>query len=350
MRYYTGLDVSMKTTSICIVDENSKIVFQDTVETDPTAITSTLENTRLPIIKVALESGSISHWLIKSLKKRGLPVVCVDSRKMSKILSIKINKTDKNDAFLIAEALRSGFYSEVVEKSQDLAEMQILLNSRRTLLNILVKLKNTVRGYLKTYGIRLGTVSHSKFGIVVFECLKDKPEHVQIAITALIKVYESTLNQLRIVEVKIKRVADEDSEVQLLMTIPGIGVITALTFIVCLGEPTRFKKSRSVGAYFGMTPTQYSSGETTRQGRISKCGNMDIRALLNDAAVALLYRTKSWSRLKHWGLNLKKKKGHKKAAMAVGRKLAIIMHRMLIEGKPFVFGEPKQEAIQVKVG
>jgi transposase len=127
------------------------------------------------------------------------------------------------------------------------------------------------------------------------------------------------------------------------MTIPGIGIITALTFIVCLGEPTRFKKSRSVGAYFGMTPTQYSSGETTRQGRISKCGNMDIRALLNDAAVSLLYRTKSWSRLKHWGVNLKKKKGHKKAAMAVGRKLAIIMHRMLLEGKPFVFGEQKKK-------
>lgn len=349
MKHYTGLDISMKTTSICIVDENGKVAFHDTVETDPTAIFTALEYSRLEIEKIAIESGSLSHWLVQSLQKRGLSVVCIDSRKMSKVLSININKTDKNDARLIAEALRCGFYSEVVQKSQDLAEVQILLNSRRTLLNILVKLKNTVRGFLKTYGIRLGTLSHQKFGIAVREYLADKPEIVQIAIISLIDTYQSTLYQLNKVEAQIKKMAQDDPDIRLLMTIPGVGIITAFTFKVCLGDPKRFKKSRSVGAYFGMTPSQYSSGETTRQGRISKCGTAEMRALLNDAALSLLYRTKSWSRLKHWGLNLKKKKGHKKATMAVGRKLAIIMHRMLIEGKPFIFGEPKKEKAEKKV-
>lgn len=343
MKYYTGLDISMKTTSISIVDKNGKIAYQDTVVTDPATIASTLKDTHLDIEKIAIESGSISHWLVQSLQKRNLPIVCIDSRKMSKVLSININKTDKNDARLIAEALRCGFYSEVAQKPQDLAEIQILLTSRRTLLNTLVKFKNTVRGLLKTYGIRLGTVSHQKFGSTVRECLVDKHEMVQIAITSLLEAYQSTLYQLNRVDAQIKKMAKDDPDVQLLMTIPGVGIITAFTFKVCLGDPMRFKKSRAVGAYFGMTPSQYSSGETVRRGKISKCGAAEMRALLNDAAMSLLYTTKSWSRLKHWGLNLKKKKGHKKAMMAVGRKLAVIMHRMLIDRTPFKFGEePKK--------
>jgi transposase len=121
------------------------------------------------------------------------------------------------------------------------------------------------------------------------------------------------------------------------MTIPGVGMVVAMTYKADIGDPTRFEKSESVGAYYGMTPRQYSSGETIKIGRASKCGSKNVRTLLTEAATVMLTRSKAWSSLKVWGLKIMKKHGLKKAAMAVGRKLAVIMHRMLTTGESFRF-------------
>lgn len=342
MKYYSGLDVSMKTTSICVIDQNGSIVFEETVVTDPACITNTLKATGFPLEKVALESGAISHWLVQKLRLNKIPVVCIDARKMSKVLAINVNKTDKNDAHLIAEVVRCNFYSEVIQKSQGEAEINILLSSRRTLLNTVVTLKNTIRGHLKVFGIRLLSVKHSNFAYEVMKHVQDKSEVTKTTFRALLETFEKTLDQLKLLEREIEKAAKEDEDVKLLMTIPGIGRITAFTFKISLGNPARFKKSRAVGAYYGLTPRQYSSGEKVQQGRISKCGSDEMRALLHEAATALLYCTKSFSRIKAWGLKLRQKKGHKKAATAVGRKLCTVMHSMLISRKPFEYGEPKQ--------
>ncbi|NRA90250.1 MAG: IS110 family transposase [Simkaniaceae bacterium] len=119
------------------------------------------------------------------------------------------------------------------------------------------------------------------------------------------------------------------------MTVPGVGPIFALTYKAEIHDPCRFPNSRAVGAYLGMTRTHYSSGETREQGRISRCGSKELRSLLAEAGLVLLTRTKNWSKLKAWGLKLMKKKGIKKASVAVGRKLSVIMHRMLIEEEDF---------------
>lgn len=346
MKYYAGLDVSMKTTSICIVNEEKKVIFEKDVETDPGAIFSSIKETRLEIKNSAVESGSLSHWLVQELSKKGMPIVCVDARKMSRVLSININKTDKNDARLIAEALRCGFYSEVHQKPQEDVEMKILMGSRRCLIETATKLKNTIRGHLKAFGIRLATASTPKFARVVGDALQDKPEVVQEGVKGLLACFEHTLIQVALLEKKIEELAKEDEEVKLLTTIPGVGIITAYSFICHVGDPKRFKNSRAVGAYFGMTPTQYSSGDVHKQGRVSKCGSQEVRALLNECAFSILYSTKSWSRLKAWGQKIKKKKGHKKATMAVGRKVCVLMHRMLITRKPFEYGAPKEAEMQ----
>lgn len=341
MKYYTGFDVSMKTTSICIVNQEGKVVYENEVVTEPKIIAAELKNTKLDIENCAIESGSITHWLVSELKKAGLPVICIDSRKMSKVLSININKTDKNDARLIAEALRCNFYSEVSEKTQEQIDFGILLNTRRTLINSKNTIKNTIRGLLKAFGIRLGTLGHVKFIIAVKNCIMDKSEEVKMSISELLKAYESLTNQITQLDKKLEEKARENEDVKLLKTIPGIGIITAFTFITYLGNPLRFKKSKSVGAYFGVTPRQHSSGETTHQGRVSKCGNSEVRSLLVEAATSALYRTKSNFKLKSWGLKIRKKKGHKKAATAVARKYCAIMHRMLITRKPFEYGMPE---------
>lgn len=341
MKYYTGLDVSMKTTSICIVSQEGRVVYESEVASQPKDIAAALKSTKLPIENVAIESGSITHWLVNELKKVGLPVISIDSRKMSKVLSININKTDKNDARLIAEALRCNFYSEVTLKSQEQIDFGILLNTRRTLINSKTAIKNTIRGLLKAFGIRLGSLTHTKFLIAVQNNIQDKSEEVKISLSELLKSYESLTNQVALIDKKLDERACENEDVKLLKTIPGIGVITAFTFITYLGNPLRFKKSKSVGAYFGLTPKQYSSGEKTQQGRVSKCGNSEVRYLLVEAATSALYRTKSFFKLKAWGLKIRKKKGHKKASTAVARKYCTLMHRMLITRKPFEYGTPE---------
>jgi transposase len=346
MKYYTGLDISMKTTSICIVNQDSKIIFEETVSTDPDAIVEALRQTKLSMEKVGIESGSISHWLMKELKDRKLNMVCIDSRKMASILATKVNKTDKNDARLIAEALRCGFYSEVVQKTQENAELRMLLSTRRTLKETSTKLKNTIRGHLKVFGIRLGMLKEKKFVEEVTKRIEGKSIPVQLSIKSLIASFEKVNQEIKELEAHLEKLAQEDPDISLLMTIPGVGKITAFTFKTYLGDAKRFKSSRSVGAYFGMTPSQYSSGEMHRQGRISKRGSNEVRAVLNDASTVMLYLTKSWSKLKHWGLKLKKKKGHKKATMAVGRKLCTVMYRMLLSREPFQYGTPREEEIK----
>ncbi len=346
MKYYTGLDVSMKTTFICIVNQERKVVFRDTVPTDPVYITKAIGDTGLEIEKIAIESGSMSYWLVKELRNRGLPVICIDSRRMSKMLSLNINKTDKNDAQMIAEAMQSHFYAEVHQKSQENVEAQILIHSRRTLKITANQLKNAIRGHLKAFGILIGGCGDKKFCENVRAHLKDKSENVKCGLEGLLKSFLAVCKQLEAMESQIEKIARKDEDVKLLKTIPGVGTLTAFSFKVCLGDPKRFAKSRTVGAYFGMTPRQYSSGETQRMGKVSKCGSSEVRFLLNEAATVMMYRTKSWCRPKAWGLKIRKKKGHKKATMAVGRKLCTIMHRMLITREPFEYGEPQEKKLQ----
>ncbi|WP_220017430.1 transposase [Candidatus Rhabdochlamydia oedothoracis] len=184
---------------------------------------------------------------------------------------------------------------------------------------------------LKSYGIRLGSVGSKRFSSVVVKQIEKQEKSIVLSITYLLNTFDKV----------VEEVEKLDKEVQRLMTIPGVGPVTALTYKTEIFDPTRFNDSKSVGAYLGMTPKQYASGEVQRQGRISKCGSSELRSLLVEAGIVMLTRSKKWSKLKAWGLKIMRKKGMKKAALAVGRKLSVIMHKMLIEQKEFIYGEPK---------
>ena len=337
MKYYAGLDVAMKETFICVLSEDGRKVFESKAPTDPQPIYEELSKSGVELEKIGLEAGSLSNYLTKGLQGLGLKAICIDARKMAAILSVTVNKTDKNDARGIADAMRCNHYKEVHIQDNDNNATRILLRSRTTLVESRMTLKNTVRGVLKNYGIRLGEVSHEKFGQTVREAFIDIPSHAKLGVESLLKSYESMHEEVKKMDKSINKIAKEDKEAQLLMTAPGVGMIVALTYKTDLGDPTRFEKSESVGAYYGMTPRQYSSGETVRLGRVSKCGSKDVRWMLTEAGIVLLTRCKSWSPLRAWGLKLMKKVGLKKAAVAVGRKLGVIMHRMLITGESFKF-------------
>jgi transposase len=337
MKYYAGLDVAMKETFMCVVDEAGKRVFESKASTSPQAIYDELAKSGVRLEKVGLEAGSLSKFLTKGLQDLDLNAICIDARKMAAILAVTINKTDKNDARGIADAMRGNHYKEVNLRNCKDNAIGIFLSSRNTLVENRGRLKNTVRGFLKVYGLRLGEVSHNQFSKTVYEALSNLPTEAVCGIEGLLKSYELINEQIKKMDKTLNELCKKDEEVKRLMTIPGVGMVVAMTYKTDIGDPTRFEKSESVGAYYGMTPRQYSSGETIKMGRASKCGSKDVRTLLTEAATSMLTRSKIWSSLKVWGLKIMKKHGLKKAAMAVGRKLAVIMHRMLITGESFRF-------------
>jgi transposase len=334
----------MKKTSVCIVDENGKIVHESEVKTDPHALADSIGKTGLKIEFVGFESGSLAHYLAQGFKERAIPAVCMDARKMSAILSIRVNKTDKNDARGIADALRTGMFTRVHERPLESINRGAVLSMRRFLVNQRTDIKNHVRGILKTYGIRLGAVGPKRFNGTVKNRIQNLDNLVRQTLEEMLEIFDIVDQKIDRLDNELLKIAHQDKEVQLLMSAQGVGPITALSYKTEIFDPSRFSNSRAVGAYLGMTPTQYSSGEMKKQGRVSKCGSKELRSLLTEAGIVILTRSKKWSKLKAWGLKLMRKKGSQKAALAVGRKLAIILHRMLVEQKAFIWGEVPTKA------
>jgi len=346
MTYYAGLDVSMKESSIAIVNEKGKIVFETICETEPEIIAKVLNDSTFFLEKIGVESGCISFWLIDELRKLALNAICIESKQMATLIALKVNKTDRNDARLIATAMKNDLYKEVHLKTKESIDVGLQMGARRTLVDVRTKLKNSIRGYLKAYGIRFGSVSHEKFSAAVRRSVKDFKDSVQSAIEGLLKSFEEVCKNIEIAEKELERLCKKDPIIELFESIPGVGAITALTYKAVIDNPHRFINPRDVGALLGLTPKQYSSGEIVRQGRISKCGCSELRSLLIECGTVILTRTNGWTKLKAWGLKIMKRSGLKKAATAVARKLSIIMLRMWQEGKPFIWGEKKEKALK----
>jgi transposase len=335
MLHYVGLDVSMKTTFVCIVNEKGKIVKEIEASSIPEEIGGFLLGTGLQIEKVGLESGCLTHYLKKGLKKMGFEVVGMESHRMAAILATIINKTDKNDARGIAEALRVGHYKECVHRSDEAIERRTILHGRRTAVEARTLVITSIKGHLKVYGIKLGQGGGKNFYKKIEEAISGLTLKVRQIIESLLNILKTIEEEVEGLDQIVKDLGKEDERVKLLQTVDGVGPITALAFVAEIDDPKRFEDSKDVAAYIGLTPTQYSSGEMQRHGGISKKGSRHTRCLLVEAATTLLTRCRTWSKLKAWGLKLARKIGTKKAIIAVARKLAVTMHRMLMTGKPF---------------
>jgi transposase len=213
--------------------------------------------------------------------------------------------------------------------------IKALLVSRALLVKIKRDIENQIRGLLKNLGLVIGQAKMNVFSVRAAELAGARPE-LTAAVEPLLKAREAVGRQIADLDGKVMRLARNDAQVRRFMTAPGVGPITALCFLATIDDPTRFRRSRSVGAYVGLTTRRYASGETDWTGRISKCGDkMLLRTYLYEAANVLLTRVAKWSALKAWGIRLAKRSGLRKAKVAVARKLAVILHRMWIEGSEF---------------
>ena len=331
---YVGLDVSLKETSICVIDDADKIVWRGRVNTALEAIVSAVTQHAPHAVRIGLESGQLSNWLFHGLKQAGLPVICVDARHAKAALSLKVNKTDANDALGLAQIMRVGWYREVTVKGLDCQAVRALLVARAQIVSQITTLKNCVRGILKTFGRVLPKGLRSQFPARVRAAIEGHPVLGAI-IEPTLQVLEAARAQLLVYDRAVIQRARSDDTARRLMSAPGVGTVVALAYMMGVEDPARFKRSSSVAAYFGMTPRRYQSGEVDHAGRISKCGDGMVRGLLFEAAKVLLGRSSRPNALKTWGEALGKRIGLKKATMAVARKLAVILHRMWTTGATF---------------
>ncbi len=343
MDIYVGMDVSLKETSICVVDGSGENVSEGAVISEPAAIAAFIEAKAVGALRIGLETGPTTTWLWHELRALDLPVICIDARHAKAALSMQINKSDRNDAVGLARIMQCGWYKEVQVKSVSCHELRAVLSSRAQLVKIKRDLENQIRGLLKNLGLIIGKAGGTVFTRRVEELL-GRHGLLWEAVRPLLEVREKVRREIAVLYRKLLGLARDDVDSRRSMTVPGIGPITALAFNAAVDDPTRFQRSRSVSAYFGLTPRRYASGEVDWSGRISKCGDAMVRSYLFEAAGVLLTRVAQWCKLKAWGHRLWKRIGFKKAKIAVARKLAVILHRMWRDGTDFIWSSKEATA------
>jgi transposase len=335
MQKFIGLDVSQKLTHICVVDLEGKVLWRGSCPSTPEDIAMTVRAHGCDAVRIGLETGPLSTWLWHALRKMGLPIVCLDARHAKAALSMQVNKSDRNDAFGLAQIVRTGWYREVGVKSIESHQVRAVLGARAQLVGMRTDLRNQIRGLLKVFGIVLERHGDKSFEDRVKEVARATPDILGTSLRSLLAILKATCTQLELLDRLAVSQAKANPMARHLMSIPGIGAVTAIAFVTAVEDPGRFRKSRSVGAYFGLTPRRYQSGEVDTSGRISRWGDPLVRAYLFEAATALLTTCKKWSALKAWGLRIAKRSGMNKARIAVARKLAVIMHQMWTTGEEF---------------
>ena len=338
---YVGLDVSMDETAICVVDSQGRIVAERKVASLPQAIGAFIREHAPAVERVGLETGPLAVWLWNELRNLGLPVFCIDARHAKAGLSMMLNKTDRNDAVGLAQIMRTGWFRQVHVKSENSHLTRALLTSRGMFVGMRADIDNQIRGLLKTFGVLFGKRVGGflkRAEDIISDDLADNP-----ALAGLIQTLLSTraeiVRRIAILDKDLLRQAKASDICRRFMTVPGVGPVTALSMWSAIDDPKRFPRSSSVGAYLGLTPRRYASGETDRSGRISKCGDREVRTHLYEAANVLLTRITRSSTLQEWGRRIAHRSGFKKAKVAVARKLAVILHRMWVDGTDFRWTE-----------
>jgi transposase len=336
MEFFVGLDVSVKTTSVCVMDAGGAIIREGKTESSPEALSAFLSAGDRRYVRVGLEAGPLCQWLYAGLAKAGFPVICIETRHAQAMLSARPNKTDRNDARGIAQMMRVGLYRPVHVKTLASQQIRALLSSRRFLQAKLLDVENSIRGLLRNFGLKVGTVSRALYEARIRELIDDLP-WLQAILDPMLTVRRVVREQYTVLHKRMLALARADNVCALLMSAPGIGPFVALTYRAAIDEPARFQRSRSVGAHFGLAPRTHQSGEIDRRGKITKNGDETLRSALFEAALVLLRPQTKPSTLKAWGLRVAKRRGTAKAIIAVARRLSVVLHRMWVDRTPFLW-------------
>jgi transposase len=336
MKHYAGIDVSLESSSLCVVDWQGRIVREGKVASEPAALIGWFSSLGFEVERIGLEAGPLSQWLFAAMREAGLAVELLETRHVRNAFKTMPVKTDRKDARGIAELIRMGWFRPVHCKSMSAQETRAMLTARKLVQSKLHDVEMSLRGILRGFGLKVGKTTPTGFAGRINELVTGHSS-LQVLAEALLRVRAVLLKEFNGFEKRVRTMARHDARAQLLMSAPGVGAIVSLTYASAIDDPGRFRSSKRVGAHFGLTPKKYQSGETDITGRISKIGDSAVRTALYEAAHIILTRPIKGSALKRWAARLAKRAGMQKAKVALARKLAVIMHRMLVDGTTFDF-------------
>jgi transposase len=335
MEHYAGIDVSLEWSSVCVVDGSGKIVREVKVKSEPAALIDWFASLGFGLARIGLEAGPLSQWLYAAMKQAGLAVELLETRHVRDAFKARPVKSDRNDARGIAQLMRLGWFRPVHCKSMAAQEVRAILTARKLVQSKLLDVENILRGILRGFGLKVGKTTRTNFAERIKELVKDQPNLETIG-ESLLSVRAVLLGEFKAFEKQVRAMSRLNANTRLLMSTPAVGPMVALTYASAIDDPARFRSSKRAGPLFGLTPKKHQSGETDRSGRISKIGDAAVRAALYEAAHIILTKPiKGCSRLKSWAMRIARRAGMNKAKVALARKLAVILHRMLVTATPF---------------
>nr|MBA3677071.1 IS110 family transposase [Sphingosinicella sp.] len=296
--------------------------------TDPELIAGTLRKHAPGLARVVLETGPLSAFLYDGLAERGVPVVCICARHAKGVLSVRVNKSDPHDAEGLAQLARTGWFKAVHIKDTATHPDRAQLRVREQMVKAHRSMLGQLRGLLKLFGLRLGVVTTPARRAARLACLFDQKPELRVIMAPLVASLAALEEQIARATRALKQRAAADPVCSRLMSVPGVGPVAALTFKSSVEDPARFARGADVGAFAGLVPRRFQSGERDTKGRISKAGDAMLRHALYEAANSLLARVKRSCALRTWGLALAQSKGAKRARVAVARKLAALLHKL----------------------
>src|SRR3954467_10071 len=338
MEHYAGIDVSLERSSVCVVDGAGRIIREAKVASEPEALVCFFAALGVAVTRIGLEAGPLSQWLHAGLTGAGFEAVLLETRHVKAALSAMGGKTDRKDARGIAQLLRMGWFRPVHCKSPPAQEIRALLVGRKLLQGKLLDVDLSIRGILRGFGLKVGEVSRGGFAAGARELVAGQPM-LERVVEPMLRAREALRAEYLTLHRAVLAIVREDAVCRRLMTVPGVGPLVAVTFTSAVDDPARFRRSRAVGAHFGLTPKKYQSGETDVTGGISKAGDAMVRTALYEAANVMLTRAGKFSTLKRWGLEVAKRRGMRRAKVALARKLSTVLHRLWADGSEFRFGQ-----------
>ncbi len=343
MNVFIGLDLSLKDTAVCVLTEKGDILKEAKVASEPADLVAFVHELGCQIGSIGLEAGPLSQWLHKALTDAGFETVLMETRQVNSALKGMPIKTDRRDAEGIARLLHLGWYRPVHCKSVSAQEHRAILTARKAIQKTLKAIEQSVRGVLRGFGLKMGKVSEAAFEARVRELVNGNAM-LEIAVAPQLRLRNIQRTELAGLDKEVKRLANADPVCQLLMTMPGVGPITSLTFKSAVDDPQQFRRSRDIGLWVGLTPGRHQSGELDISGRITKAGDAGLRAALYMAAQSMLKGKHNW--LKSWALRLATRRGKKFAKVALSRRIGVVLHRMMSDGTEFCFA--REEAMAMR--
>jgi len=345
VEHYAGVDVSLELSSVCVVDAQGKIVKETKVSSEPEALVSFFKGLGFPMKRIGLEAGPLSQWLHAGLAQAGFEAVLLETRHVKAALSAMTVKTDRKDARGIAQLLRMGWFRAVHAKSIGSQEVRALLVARKQLLGRLIDVELSIRGILRGFGLKVGPVTRKGFEprireLVTGQATLERVAGAMLLARAALKMEYEKLHKA------VLAIVRDDAVCRRLMTVPSVGPLVAITYKSAMDDPSRIAKSKAAGALFGLTPKKYQSGEKDVTGGITRTGDEMVRTALYEAANVLLSRIARFSKLKCWGMDVAKRRGSKRAKVALARKLAVILHRMWVDGTTYRWAAAEPIAAQ----